>query len=602
MDQNYIRFALVVTIPLFALFALFFMIVITGSLFQIFGPLSAANTNSMFYSAKPPKIGRHKDYELPHVTIQMPVYKEGLKGVIMPTIESCMAAVRAYERQGGTASIYVNDDGMQLVKPDLAEARQVYYELNNVGWCSRPAHCTKEGPNFFLRKGKFKKASNMNYCLDFSGRVEDEWLRLMAVECQRRGCSQADLTLDEEEEMYNRARDAEVEKDGGRTRAAGNVRMGEIILIIDSDTRVPEDCLIYGALEMHESPEVALLQHASGILQVVNNVFENGITYFTNLIYTSIQFAVGSGTLRLSLVTILLSDGKPFKPSAGKRMVRRSSGPTVTSLRTSTLHCACRWTTSLYDLLPTTVAALKRVSRSTVYDELARWEKYAYGCNELVFHPIKYWLTRGPITPLFRRFMFSNIKVTSKITIVAYIGTYYAIASAIPLTLANYLIVGWFGDQVDQFYITSWRIFVGMAVVFNILSPLAYAMLRHRLGQKTFFAACWEAIKWTPFFLCFFGGLSFHLLKALLCHAFSINMEWTTTAKELEASGFRIGLDRIVRDFKSMYAFIVPIVGGMIYLAVAAPYGWTITDFSAIFPLANQVGFHALLPFVLGLF
>jgi hypothetical protein len=29
-------------------------------------------------------------------------------------------------------------------------------------------------------------------------------------------------------------------------------------------------------------------------------------------------------------------------------------------------------------------------------------------------------------------------------------------------------------------------------------------------------------------------------------------MEWTTTAKELEASGFRVGLDRIVRDFKWM--------------------------------------------------
>ena len=200
------------------------------------------------------------------------------------------------------------------------------------------------------------------------------------------------------------------------------------------------------------------------------------------------------------------------------------------------------------------------------------------------------------------RFLGSNIKITSKITIVAYIGTYYAIASAIPLTLANYLIVGWFGDNVDQFYITSWKIFVGMAFVFNILSPLAYAMLRHRLGQKTFFISLWETIKWTPFFLLFFGGLSFHLLKALLCHFLSINMEWTTTAKELEASGFRVGLDRIVRDFKWMYAFVIPLMGGIIYLAVAAPFGWTITDFSAIFPLANQIGCHALLPFALGLF
>jgi hypothetical protein len=50
-----------------------------------------------------------------------------------------------------------------------------------------------------------------------------------------------------------------------------------------------------GALEMHESPEVAILQHASGVMQVAHNVFENGITYFTNLIYISIQFAVGNG-------------------------------------------------------------------------------------------------------------------------------------------------------------------------------------------------------------------------------------------------------------------------------------------------------------------
>jgi hypothetical protein len=54
---------------------------------------------------------RHQDYELPHVTIQMPVYKEGLKGVIIPTVTSLLAAVRYYEAQGGTASIFVNEDG-----------------------------------------------------------------------------------------------------------------------------------------------------------------------------------------------------------------------------------------------------------------------------------------------------------------------------------------------------------------------------------------------------------------------------------------------------------------------------------------------------------
>jgi hypothetical protein len=106
----------------------------------------------------------------------------------------------------------------------------------------------------------------------------------------------------------------------------------------------------------------------------------------------------------------------------------------------------------------------------------------------------------------------------------------------------------------------------------------------------------------SSFFLLFFGGISFHLLKAIFCHFFSIKMEWAATAKELSESGFRVGLDRIVRDFKWMYMFLVPIIGGMIYLAQFAPRGWLISDFAAIVPLANQVGCHALLPFALGLF
>lgn len=78
----------------------------------------------------------------------------------------------------------------------------------------------------------------MNYCLDFSIRVEDETLRLIEETCRERGCTQDDLTIEDEDELYEKARDNMVEKDSGRTWAAGNVRLGEVILIIDSDTRV----------------------------------------------------------------------------------------------------------------------------------------------------------------------------------------------------------------------------------------------------------------------------------------------------------------------------------------------------------------------------
>lgn len=135
-----------------------------------------------------------------------------------------------------------------------------------------------------------------------------------------------------------------------------------------------------------------------------------------------------------------------------------------------------------------------------------------------------------------------------------------------------------------------------MAVIFNVLSPLAFAMLRHRLGQKVFFWSVIETAKWTPMFVLFFGGISLHLATAILCHFFSIKMEWTATAKELESKGFRVGLDKIFKDFKYMYLVIIPICGGMIYLGTYAPRGFIITDFTAIVPLANQVGCHALLP------
>jgi glycosyl transferase family 2 len=46
---------------------------------------------------------------------------------------------------------------------------------------------------------------------------------------------------------------------------------------------------------MFLSPEVAIVQHSTGVMQVTWDYFENGITYFTNLIYSSVRFAVGNG-------------------------------------------------------------------------------------------------------------------------------------------------------------------------------------------------------------------------------------------------------------------------------------------------------------------
>ncbi len=77
---------------------------------------------------------------LPHVTIQCPVYREDLWTVIDPTIQSVKTAIATYVRQGGSASILINDDGLRIISSADQEARIKYYKNNQVSWTARPAH------------------------------------------------------------------------------------------------------------------------------------------------------------------------------------------------------------------------------------------------------------------------------------------------------------------------------------------------------------------------------------------------------------------------------------------------------------------------------
>lgn len=54
-------------------------------------------------------------------------------------------------------------------------------------------------------------------------------------------------TDEDEKEIYEEGLAMALEESEGRAWAAGNIRVGELILIIDSDTRVPEDCFLDAA-------------------------------------------------------------------------------------------------------------------------------------------------------------------------------------------------------------------------------------------------------------------------------------------------------------------------------------------------------------------
>jgi cellulose synthase/poly-beta-1,6-N-acetylglucosamine synthase-like glycosyltransferase len=572
---------------------------IASNIMQVIGPVHQVVQNTRNYSGKPPK--RIVAGEFPHVTIQMPVYKEGLNAVIKPTVMSLKQAISTYELQGGTANIFINDDGMQIISEEEATKRRDFYAEHDIGWVARPKHnppppLKKRGADFdpanhFTRKGKFKKASNMNFALMVSNKVEE---KLQHVE-RHETWSKWD-----EKDAYDLCFASVLKELNGVAWAEGNIRMGDYILIVDSDTRVPSDCLLDAASEMEQSPEIAIMQFTSGVMKVTTSFFESGITFFTDLVYTAIRYAVASGDvcpfvghnaiLRWSAIQqIGYTDEDGYEKFWSESHVSEDFDM---ALRLQTIGYSLR-------LAAYQGEGFKEGVSLTVYDELARWEKYAYGCNELLFHPLRFWPVRGPFTPLFKRFVTSTMPIGAKLTIMAYIGTYYAIGSAWILTLANYFLMGWYLEYIDKFYLDSFAILFAIIVIFNGLTNVTLAVLRYRTGDRGLMESLWENFKWVPLLSIFLSGLSLHVSQALLSHMLEIDMSWGATAKEVEDTSFFQELPKLIKKFRGTFVFSFGCFVLLVVCAVAVPEAWRIQSLVAVYPLGSIAVGHLLLPVVL---
>ncbi|CED83368.1 hypothetical protein [Phaffia rhodozyma] len=594
LDGKTLRFLLLLTSPFTFVIAMFFCISIVGNIWQLFGPVAQFYQNSAFYSGKAPeRVIRNR---LPHFTIIMPVYKEGLEGVIVPTIESLKVAITTYERQGGTASIMICEDGMQLWHEEEVETRKAYYDRNAIGWVARPKH----GHRGFLRKGRFKKASNMNFALAVSLRIEELMDELRPVPDEN---EQTWVWTDEDEDaLYQESLAAAVEESNGVAWAAGNVRIGEYILIIDSDTRVPEDCFLDAAAELDASPECAIIQHESDVMLVIGHYFELGIANFTRRINKAISFCCANGE-----VAPFVGHNAFMRWSAVQEacFVDTEDGCTKIwseshvsedfdmALRLQMKGYTVRWATY-------SNGGFKEGVSLTCDDELNRWQKYGYGCSELLFYPLKSWFTKGPVTVLFKTFLFSNIPLHSKISVAAYISSYYSISIAAVLCLLNFFLIGILEDVLSSFYLESWKVFLTCIVIFSGAGNICSSIFLYRLKVESLGSSLVSNFKWIFFFFFFFSGMSWHVQAALVAHLVSYNMLWGSTIKEVEISNFFKEVPAILKRFWPAYLF----AGGQIVIMIIfstslLPEAYRVTSMTAIIPLAVQAACHILYPIVL---
>lgn len=193
------------------------------------------------------------------------------------------------------------------------------------------------------------------------------------------------------------------------------------------------------------------------------------------------------------------------------------------------------------------------------------------------------------------------MKGFAKFTILAYVGTYFAIGSAWILTLVNYFATGWFSVYLDRGYLPSWEVFTFVLFVFTGLSGFVFIIYRYRTRESQLLHATVEVLTWAPLLLIFFSGISLHLSQAILCYLCSINMQWGATAKELEDSNFWQELPMIAKKFWKMYALMTFFAIVMIALAFFVPEAYRIhtAQYYAWVPMLSMVAGHMLVPIAL---
>lgn len=106
-------------------------------------------------------------------------------------------------------------------------------------------------------------------------------------------------------------------------------------------------------------------------------------------------------------------------------------------------------------------------------------------------------------------------------------------------------------------------------------------------------------MKWIPMFSVFLGGISLHISQAILSHFFEIEMNWSATAKEVEAVVFHKEIAKILWKFKGTFVFCVLGTAMIVVWFWVVPYQWQVRDFASIFPFAMLVACHFWLPVVL---
>lgn len=394
--------------------------------------------DSLYYSCH--RTPRDVERALPPVVCMVPVYTEPFEDVIQPTLDSVRVAIDMYAAIGGVAKLVVCEDGLQALPQSDAAVRVAYYTGHDVAYVARPLSG---------RRGKFKKASNMNYCLTLGkvfgkfkepGWQDDEAWRLCKVRCSG-VVGAGDPSLDD----------------------------GSILLLLDCDTRVPKTCLVDVIPEFVSDTSIAYVQHSMRAFgDQMNTMWERMISHSTARIY---ERGIADGTA--------LGDPAPI---VGHNVyIRWRALDTVTHGGEFDTWAPDKVSEDFALFLQLAIErfpgryatysnGFEEGISSTYIDEVNKLRKFTYGVFEMAFNPCARWPGHGPFNMDFVKFLVTrDVPLNLKLCVTFYMTTYLAMAWAFPLLLFESVFAFVLPDFYERYLWRSLDVCLACSLVFWVV-------------------------------------------------------------------------------------------------------------------------------------
>jgi cellulose synthase/poly-beta-1,6-N-acetylglucosamine synthase-like glycosyltransferase len=444
----------------------------TNSILKMFIPSRCFRENGAYYSVVPEE--KHPDDDWASVTIQIPVYLESFVEVIKVTLKSCMESADYYREQtGGKVNIVVCDDGImallqnsfeiahllwamissgkyhptiEVIRKSLAEVawarvksenikeenleevirRLLFYFKHDIGFVARST---------LNRRGKFKKASNLNTHLRIAFGARD--------------------IQDEHMMGWNDAINLLTQDDNGQQAVfcSSNIQIGDLVVLNDSDARMAQTVIKKTVPEFLNDEALAFTQHNTKVMdeQRGKSSFLRLIGVYTDALYQG-HFLLSS---IMGIPPPLVGHSTFIKTDAIRQCGRMRNLRTaqqwlkdiglsflgVNSIRNDCLQCPIGseyWSEShvsedfelmihLYNLgykgryIAYPDCEFQEGVTRTFDEEATRHRKFSLGAHELMFNPFQDILGQGILTPLFRTFLTCSLPSYYKIYLASYL-------------------------------------------------------------------------------------------------------------------------------------------------------------------------------------